>query len=176
MRKTGKSKALLATGTMMAALLGGMITAAPANAAAPVFASGPAAAAAIHPCGETTIRTRSALTLIIVPRIRGSISTCYARQGMSGDYVYALQVNILVCYAGTPAATYIKNSGGADGVYGAGTRDAFKWIQKNVWGLTGSNVDGVYGPYARDHMLFALWWHTNTVPTTTNGRCSRYDV
>ncbi|WAU82717.1 hypothetical protein O1Q96_25235 [Streptomyces sp. Qhu-G9] len=175
MRKAGKSKALLATGTMMAALLGGVITAAPANAAAPVFASGSAAAAA-SPCGETTIRSRTDNTLIIVPRIRGGISTCYVQQGMSGDYVYALQINVLVCYSGTPAATYIKNSGGADGVYGTGTREAFKWIQKNVWGLTGSNVDGVYGPYARDHMLFAVWWHTNLNPTTTTGRCSRYKV
>ncbi|NGO77646.1 peptidoglycan-binding protein [Streptomyces sp. YC504] len=140
------------------------------------LAAAPAAAAANDPCGDTTIRTRSELTLIIIPRIRAGVSLCYVKLGMSGNYVYALQVNILVCYAGTPAATYVKNSGGADGVYGTGTRDAFKWIQRNVWGLTGSDVDGVYGPYARDHMHFALWWHKDTVPSTTTGKCSKYSV
>ncbi|MFD8050409.1 peptidoglycan-binding protein [Streptomyces chartreusis] len=163
MRTTHRLRAMFAA---LAVTIGGLSGVA--------LADGPAAAAASTPCSDTTIRTRTANTLIIVPRIRAGVSLCYVQQGMSGDYVYALQVNILVCYSGTPAATYIRNSGGADGVYGAGTRDAFKWIQKNVWGLTGSNVDGVYGPYARDHMLFALWYHTNLNPTSTTGGCSRY--
>ncbi|MFE9857441.1 hypothetical protein [Streptomyces sp. NPDC005780] len=164
MRTTQRLRAILATLVVTISCL-----------SAVTFASESATAAATHPCSGTTIRSRPVNRLIVVPRIDAGVSLCYVQQGMRGSYVYTLQVNILVCYAGTPAAASIKNSGGADSVYGAGTRDAFKWIQKNVWGLSGSNVDGVYGPYARDHMLFALWHHNgNFIPTETAGGCSRY--
>lgn len=63
--------------------------------------------------------------------------------------VRAVQNNIMTCYSGTTAAARIRNSGGDDGIYGDGMVSAIKAFQKYQLGLSGSDVDGVYGAKTR---------------------------
>ncbi|MFD7076942.1 peptidoglycan-binding domain-containing protein [Nocardioides sp. NPDC059952] len=69
--------------------------------------------------------------------------------------VKAVQNNILTCYSGTTAAARIRNSGGADGVYGDGMVSAIKAFQRYQLGFTGSAIDGVYGVKTRKGMRWA---------------------
>lgn len=61
-------------------------------------------------------------------------------KGSKGDAVKALQI-LLIGYGGKPAQL-VKNSGGADGDFGPGTKDAVKKYQAD----TGLSDDGVVGP------------------------------
>lgn len=73
-----------------------------------------------------------------VPVRTGSGMHCYmGNQQGSKSAVMALQDAIHTCYWDTPAADYIQNSGGVDGVYGEGTVKAVRWLQANRLGFTG---------------------------------------
>ncbi|WP_203588096.1 peptidoglycan-binding domain-containing protein [Actinospica acidiphila] len=67
----------------------------------------------------------------------------------------ALQRAILRCYSSTPAASRIRSSGGADGIYGDGTVWAVRWLQANRLGVS---ADGVYGPDTRAAMRWPDYW------------------
>jgi peptidoglycan hydrolase-like protein with peptidoglycan-binding domain len=93
-----------------------------------------------------------------VPVHTGSGMYCYmgSQQG-SKSAVMALQDAIQTCYWDTPAAEYIDQSGGVDGVYGEGTVKAVRWVQANRLGFTGSDVDGIYGPATRSAMKWPMY-------------------
>ena len=93
-----------------------------------------------------------------VPARTGSGMYCYmGNQQGSKSAVKALQDAIYTCYWDTPAADYIQQSGGIDGVYGEGTVKAVRWLQANRLGFTGSNVDGTYGPATRSAMKWPMY-------------------
>jgi peptidoglycan hydrolase-like protein with peptidoglycan-binding domain len=91
-----------------------------------------------------------------VPARTGNGTDCYMgyHQG-STSAVKALQKAILTCHDGTWAANQIRNSGGADGIYGSGTVAAVESLQK-LFGLT---ADGVYGPKTRDKLKWPLYYN-----------------
>ncbi|WP_192583649.1 peptidoglycan-binding domain-containing protein [Streptomyces albicerus] len=133
MRKTGKSKALLATGTMMAALLGGVITAAPANAADGVCT------------GSTTQAYGSDLYFVLPINVANNTIFCYLQYGNTGAGVRALQKNLNSCYGKRLEL---------DGSFGLATEDALRDVQ----GRIGAVVDGEYG---RETMLKMKWARYN---------------
>ncbi|MEU5463854.1 MULTISPECIES: peptidoglycan-binding domain-containing protein [Streptomyces] len=59
------------------------------------------------------------------------------------------------CQSSTPAASRIRSSGGADGVYGDGTVWAVRWLQANRPDVS---ADGVYGPDTRAAMRWPDYW------------------
>ncbi|WP_210583068.1 peptidoglycan-binding protein [Streptomyces sp. GESEQ-35] len=132
MRKTGKSKALLATGTMMAALLGGVITAAPAHAADPVCT------------GSTTVQTTGDRHFVVPKNVANSTIYCYLQYGHTGAGVRALQKNMNSCYGKTLTL---------DSSFGPATRDALRDVQ----GRIGAAVDGVYGRETMSKMKWARY-------------------
>lgn len=132
MRMTGKGKALLATGTMMAALVGGAVTAAPASAADGVCT------------GSKTIRNAADTLYWVFPWNGTSGSNCYLVYGHTGGGVEALQKNMNSCY-GTRLVT--------DGRFGEATRDALKDVQ----GRIGAAVDGEYGRETHEKMKWARY-------------------
>lgn len=91
-----------------------------------------------------------------VPARTGNGTSCYMgyHQG-STLAVKTLQKAILTCHSGTWAANKIRNSGGADGIYGSGTAAAVESLQK-LFGLT---ADGVYGPKTRDKLQWPLYYY-----------------
>lgn len=133
MRKTGKSKALLATGTMMAALLGGVITAAPAHAADGVCT------------GSRTISTTAGRHFVLPISVANNTIYCYLQYGHTGAGVRALQKNMNSCYGKTLDL---------DSSFGPNTRDALRDVQDRI----GAAVDGVYG---RETMLKMKWARYN---------------
>jgi len=122
-------------------LVAGPMTAAPAHAA-------------YGPCNTTVHRTDglAVYNYYVVPARTGNGLSCYMQwQTGSPNAVRALQNAILRCYGSTHAARRIRDTGGADGVYGTGTVDAVRWLQANRLGVS---ADGVYGPATRQ----AMWW------------------
>ncbi|WP_261993812.1 peptidoglycan-binding domain-containing protein [Streptomyces sp. t39] len=110
--------------------------------------------AAYGPCNTTVQRTDGVAVnnYYVVPARTGNGLSCYMQwQTGSSNAVTALQRAILRCYGSTPAAERIRDSGGADGVYGTGTVEAVRWLQANRLGVS---ADGVYGPATRA----AMWW------------------
>ncbi|MFF4354962.1 peptidoglycan-binding protein [Streptomyces sp. NPDC001530] len=132
MRKTGKSKALLATGTMMAALLGGVITAAPAHAADGVCT------------GSVVVQNGSGRHFVLPINVANNTSYCYLQYGHTGAGVRALQKNMNSCYGKTLEL---------DGSFGPATRDALRDVQDRI----GAAVDGVYGRETRGKMKWARY-------------------
>ncbi|MER5556510.1 peptidoglycan-binding domain-containing protein [Streptomyces sp. NPDC002793] len=132
MRKTGKSKALLATGTMMAALLGGVITAAPANAADGLCT------------GSKTIRNSSSLHWVVPINVASNTIYCYLQYGNTGAGVRALQKNMNSCYGKRLEL---------DSNFGPATRDALRDVQ----GRIGARVDGEYGRETLSKMKWARY-------------------
>jgi murein L,D-transpeptidase YcbB/YkuD len=104
-----------------------------------------------------------------VPARTNNGLSCYMgyQQG-SRSAVEAVQLAVIQCYNGTWAAQRIRSSGGADGVYGVGTVEAVKWLQKNRFGFTGSDADGVYGPKTRAKLQWPLFWHGAQLITCSN--------
>ncbi len=137
MRKTGKSKALLATGAMMAALLGGVITAAPAHAADPVCNG-----------SDTNTDTQGMKWVLPVHLAAPFTSNCYLQYGNSGPGVRALQKNMNSCYGKSLVL---------DSSFGRATEDALEDVQ----GRIGARIDGEYG---RETKLKMKWgrYHPET--------------
>ncbi|MEV0226172.1 peptidoglycan-binding domain-containing protein [Streptomyces sp. NPDC050704] len=132
MRRTGKSKALLATGTMMAALLGGVITAAPASAADGVCT------------GSTTIQTTGGRHFVVPINVANHTIYCYLKNGHRGTGVRALQKNMNSCYGKRLEL---------DGSFGPATEVALRDVQ----GRIGARVDGEYGRETLGKMKWARY-------------------
>ena len=132
MRKTGKSKALLATGTMMAALLGGVITAAPAHAADPLCT------------GSTTIQTTGDRHFVVPRNVAKPTIYCYLQYGNTGAGVRALQKNMNSCYGKSLVL---------DSSFGRATKDALEDVQ----GRIGARIDGEYGRETLSKMKWARY-------------------
>ncbi|GAB2991473.1 hypothetical protein GCM10023080_066510 [Streptomyces pseudoechinosporeus] len=132
MRKTGKSKALLATGTMMAALLGGVITAAPANAADGVCT------------GSRTIQSVGGRHWVVPINVANNSIYCYLQYGNTGAGVRALQKNMNSCYGKRLEL---------DSSFGRDTEDALEDVQ----GRIGARVDGEYGRETMSKMKWARY-------------------
>jgi hypothetical protein len=140
-----RSQALL-TGLVMvgASLSLALVTSTPAHAA-------------YGPCNSVSLRSVGNHEYVRVPIRVGNGLDCYMRQGHGTTAaVRAMQEAIVTCYSGTAAARLIRDSGGADGVYGAGTTSAVRSLQRNQLGFTGSDVDGVFGPKTRKAMRWQL--------------------
>ena len=132
MRKTGKSKALLATGAMMAALLGGVITAAPAHAADGV-------------CNGAHTNTDSQGMKWVLPvHVSPFTSNCYLQYGNTGPGVRALQKNMNSCYGKSLVL---------DSSFGRATEDALEDVQ----GRIGARIDGEYGRETKLKMKWARY-------------------
>ncbi|MEU8709726.1 peptidoglycan-binding domain-containing protein [Streptomyces sp. NPDC048565] len=121
MRKTGGSKAFLATGTMLAGLLAGVVTAAPAHAADGVCTG-----------SYTSKNGSSGLHYVFPYNVANNSLYCYLQYGHTGAGVRALQKNLNNCYGRNLAV---------DGVYGKDTRSAVRYVQ----GRIGAKIDGIYG-------------------------------
>ncbi|WP_328766024.1 hypothetical protein [Streptomyces sp. NBC_00286] len=90
-------------------------------------------------------------------------TSCYiGYQTGSVGAVKAVQDAIYYCYRGTTAYDRMMNAGGRDGIYGDGMVSAMKWLQANKLGLSGSAVDGVYGPTTASRLLWPLRWSAGT--------------
>ncbi|MFF1815894.1 peptidoglycan-binding protein [Kribbella sp. NPDC058245] len=116
------------------------------------------AQAAYGVCNADQWRNVGTNEYVKVPVRTGNGMSCYMgyQQG-SNTAVVALQQAIELCYPNTPAADYIEESGGADGVYGTGTVKAVRWVQANRLGFEGNDVDGVYGPATRSAMRWPVY-------------------
>ncbi|MEU2447044.1 peptidoglycan-binding domain-containing protein [Streptomyces althioticus] len=136
------------------------------GAAALLFATGLTAGpvmttpahAAYGPCNTTVKRTDGLAVnnYYRVPARTGNGLSCYMQRNTgSANAVTALQRAILRCYSSTPAASRIRSSGGADGIYGDGTVWAVRWLQANRLGVS---ADGVYGPDTRAAMRWPDYW------------------
>lgn len=128
--------------------------------------------AAYGTCNTTSWRDVPSLggdNVYQIPARSGNGISCYMgyRQG-SESAVSALQRAILICYSDTPAYGMVFNSGRDDGIYGAGTVAAVKWLQKNRLGLTGSNADGVYGPQTRSRLKWPHYYHGAALYSCSN--------
>lgn len=114
--------------------------------------------AAYGPC-NTTVKRTDGLAVnnhYTVPARSDNGLSCYLQwQTGSSNAVKALQTAILRCYSDTYAASRIRATGGADGVYGTGTVDAVRWLQANRLGVS---ADGVYGPATRQGMRWPAYW------------------
>jgi hypothetical protein len=114
--------------------------------------------AAYGPCNTAVKRTDglAVYNYYRIPARTGNGLSCYMQwQTGSSSAVKALQKAILRCYGDTRAATLIRSSGGADGIYGTGTVDAVRWLQANRLGV---GADGVYGPATRQAMMWPDYW------------------
>ncbi|MFG2429283.1 peptidoglycan-binding protein [Streptomyces sp. NPDC048590] len=141
-----KLQVLLSAGAMTAAAL-----------SLAVATGAPAQAATYSACNTTKTVYTGNYEYVKVPSHSNSGLSCNLKLGTgSKSAVKALQDAIMTCYSGTAAYDAIRNSGGVDGVYGAGTVKAVKLLQKNQLGFTGSAVDGVYGPNTRKAMYWQL--------------------
>lgn len=90
---------------------------------------------------------------------------CYLAPGEGADNaVKALQRAIIDCFSTTAAGRYVINSGGIDGDYGTGTANAVAWLQRNRFGFTGSDVDGVFGPASDRKMLYPFDYGCARIP------------
>lgn len=118
--------------------------------------------AAYGPCNTTSWRdvpTLGPANEYKIPARSGNGISCYMKYYTGSESaVRAMQQAIQICYGGTYAARRITNSGGADGVYGSGTVDAVRWLQKNKLGLA-SSADGVYGPQTRSRMKWPHYYN-----------------
>ncbi|MFG2682122.1 peptidoglycan-binding protein [Streptomyces sp. NPDC048392] len=133
MPKSGRIKAALATGTMMAALFGGVVTAAPAHAADGVCT------------GSTAVQNGSTGRHFVYPiNVADFTIYCYLQYGHTGPGVRALQKNMNSCYGKSLAL---------DGVFGPATRDALRNVQSRI----GAGVDGVYGRETMGKMKWARY-------------------
>lgn len=138
---------------MRIGLLGALALLFSAGLVAGPMAAAPAQAA-YGPCNTTVHRTDGLAVnnYYVVPARTGNGLSCYMQwQTGSSNAVEAVQRAILRCYGSTYAAERIRDTGGADGVYGTGTVDAVRWLQENRLGVS---ADGVYGPATRQ----AMWW------------------
>ncbi|MGW8063887.1 peptidoglycan-binding domain-containing protein [Streptomyces ziwulingensis] len=133
MRKQGRSKVLLATGTLLAAPAAGVVTATPAQAADGVCT------------GSTSVPNGSTGRHFVYP-INGANFTiyCYPQYGHSGAGVKALQKNSNSCYGAGLAL---------DGEFGQATRTAVRNVQSRI----GAAVDGVYGRETMGKMKWACY-------------------
>ena len=122
------------------------------------FAITPTASAAGYPsCVGTAVITVSGKS-ITVPTVvtSGKVTIkCVLGKGNSSSAVKALQNAAIKCYA------LSVGSVGADGIFGTVTTAAVKSIQKKG-GLTGSQVDGVYGPVTHGVTKFSASCINNT--------------
>ncbi|MGW6791616.1 peptidoglycan-binding domain-containing protein [Streptomyces chartreusis] len=121
-------------------------------------AAGSPAHAAYGACTTTSTVYTGKYEYVSVPARPGNGPSCYMGQGQgSKSAVKALQDAIVTCYSQTAAADLIRDNGGVDGIYGAGTVKAVKSLQKNQLGFKGSAIDGVYGPKTRQAMMWQLF-------------------
>ncbi|WUR79075.1 peptidoglycan-binding protein [Streptomyces phaeochromogenes] len=131
--RSGRTKSAMATGALLAGLLGGALVGAPS------------AAAADSPCsygGYVYNKVTNPTAYKYIPYVTGDWSDCWLDRGMSNTAVRALQKNLNSCY-GYKLAT--------DGVFGGLTESALVSVQKKV----GVAADGDYGPKTRDAMVWA---------------------
>ncbi|WP_051740100.1 peptidoglycan-binding protein [Kitasatospora sp. MBT66] len=128
-----------------------------ATAAAVVglISTAPAAAAADGNCSTTKLVNLSegepGLWFELPATSGGSIS-CIMRRGAVGNHVKALQKALSRCHS--------LDTGGTDGVYGAKTEAAVRTVQSWYDEL---EDDGVYGPNTRDSIRWISWGDTRCV-------------
>lgn len=147
------------------------VTAVLLSAVATVGLQASPAQAAYGVCNTTA--TYGGEVSLRVPARTDNGTSCYIAYGTGSDSaVRAVQDAIYFCYRGTTAYDRMIDSGGRDGRYGDGMVSAMKWLQANKLGLSGSDVDGVYGPTVRDRLQWPLRWVGGT-PVGV-GDCSRY--
>lgn len=144
--RSGRAKSAMATGALLAGLLGGALV------------SAPSASAANSPCSHGSYvynKVTNPTSYKYIPYVTGDWSDCWLDRGMSNTAVRALQKNLNSCY-GYKLET--------DGVFGALTESALISVQKKV----GVSADGDYGPNTRD----AMSWANYSVETGARISCN----
>ncbi|MEU4097923.1 peptidoglycan-binding domain-containing protein [Streptomyces sp. NPDC026673] len=133
MRRTGSSRALLATGTLLGALMGVASAAVPAHAADGVCT------------GAASVQNGSTGRHFVYPiNVANNTIYCYLQSGHTGPGVRALQKNMNSCYGKKLEL---------DGIFGSDTRNALRDVQSRI----GAAVDGVYGRETLTKMKWARY-------------------
>lgn len=103
----------------------------------------------------TVIKPTWARYHFVIPAHGGAGFNCYMgyHQG-SASAVKALQRAILWCYPDTSAADLVRESGGADGIYGWATFEAVRRIQQYRLHI---EADGVFGRVTRREMEWPIY-------------------
>jgi peptidoglycan hydrolase-like protein with peptidoglycan-binding domain len=123
-----------------------------AAALLPVLVSATPASAATPTCTGTSVVTGDNGFNIRVPTVGNAHPNqfeCILGPGDTSTAVTRLQIDLDVCY-GDNLST--------DGIYGTNTENAIKAVQR-AGGLTGAQVDGIYGPIT---MIGFLYRETNS--------------
>jgi peptidoglycan hydrolase-like protein with peptidoglycan-binding domain len=88
---------------------------------------------------------------IYVPATSSGSRNCLLGQGNQSQAVGVLQLAL----NGPTSGGCYGRSISADGIFGPLTKTALKWVQQNKLGMTGSQIDGIYGVNTHNKIKFS---------------------